>query len=172
MWYCVGISLVKVTFKLIFTVFVSIFNSISCCTFAGLTSTATSSHSVGFFWGVLEGVDEHDNLSQFMIHWLWHCSTQATIQEMRPKMTTATSFLGCQGCIHRMRTAHLCLDICNPQICKKRLKLVLIILEEDDTPLRAFFLSTQVMKTAFSEGFRPSRPAVWTRPHLVRAAPG
>ena len=50
---------------------------------------------------------------QFIIHCI-HCSTAATVQEVRAKMTIVTSILGCQGCIQLMRTAHLCLDICQP----------------------------------------------------------
>ena len=50
---------------------------------------------------------------QFIIHCI-HSSTAATVQEVRPRMTIVPSFLGCQGCIQLMRTAHLCLDICQP----------------------------------------------------------
>ena len=33
---------------------------------------------------------------------------------MRPKKAIVTSFMGYQGCIHLLRTAHLFLDICKP----------------------------------------------------------
>ena len=106
------------------------------CIFACLTSTATSSHSFAHIRDITaisympmstryESPLKPFHLKEWTsmtikdssILYTLHCSTSATIQEVRPKMTIMASFLGCQGCIHLMLTCH---DICNPQICRHR----------------------------------------------------